>query len=123
MPGKIYVATETFSSAYVSETIHEGVTRVREGHILLEMHPDYFTPVADQDEVHFDSERGPVAPAKIKEPEPVEPEPELAPADEPEYEHMTRRQLESVAEEVGVDNPSGLPNKAALIKAITAAGQ
>lgn len=42
----IYVATESFASA--SGDAIAGVTRVREGHKLLKMYPDWFQPIEDQ---------------------------------------------------------------------------
>lgn len=128
MSGRIYVATETFSSAYVAEVIHKGVTRVREGHVLLEMHPDSFELLGEEQRVQFESTREPSAPVQVREElehtelvsTQLEPKPPYAPEVAP-LEDMKRADLEKMALQLGVDAPGAFPNKGALIAAINSA--
>lgn len=53
----IFIARESFSADVdgVPRSITAGVTRVREGHILLKQNPQYFERL-DDSSVHFDVE-------------------------------------------------------------------
>lgn len=71
--GDIYVATETFATEVegVSQVIHAGLTRVREGHSLLKAFPDYFAPVDTS--VDYDVEQATAEPGvKRGEQQPVQ---------------------------------------------------
>jgi hypothetical protein len=60
----IFVANMSFATEIdgVPVTVHQGKTRVRAGHPLLELNPQYFDP-ADQG-VHFDVEQATAAPGE-----------------------------------------------------------
>jgi hypothetical protein len=59
----IYVATLSFASAHGDATA--GVTRVREGHKLLKMYPDWFQPIEDQP-VREEVEQATAAPGETR---------------------------------------------------------
>lgn len=68
----IFIARESFSTDVdgIPQSITKGVTRVREGHPLLEQNPGYFERL-DDSTVHFDVEEatkvpGAKRPAKSK---------------------------------------------------------
>ena len=58
----IYVATHTFSTDYDGKTefVHRGVTRVRAGHPLVRLNPQFFAPV----DAHYDVEQATAAPGE-----------------------------------------------------------
>ncbi len=53
---RVFIATQTFSANLdgAPHAIHRNVTRVREGHPLLDMYPGFFE--AADDKVHFEVE-------------------------------------------------------------------
>lgn len=67
--GKIFVATESgtvdFGGQYYAFT--RGVTRVREGHPLLKVLPDYFKPI----DVHYEWETATAEPGEKRGAPPV----------------------------------------------------
>lgn len=72
MAGNVYVATESVSGLlFDGEPIdlRRGVTRVREGHPLLEAHPGYFREL----DVHFDVEDATARPGQQRNVPPADP--------------------------------------------------
>jgi hypothetical protein len=64
MAGQVYIARQTFIADVdgVPQVIVAGKTRVREGHSLLGVHPDWFE--ASDKKVHFDMEQATAAPGE-----------------------------------------------------------
>lgn len=62
--GRVYVATETYSTVYDGTPliIHKGKTRVREGHELVTNNPQYYELVSEH--VHFDVETADAVPGE-----------------------------------------------------------
>ena len=62
--GDIFVAKETgaveFDGAPVM--VHKGITRVRQGHLLLKRHPEMFEPIDLS--VHYEVEQATAAPGE-----------------------------------------------------------
>lgn len=125
MSNRVFVATESGTTTIDGKeyTFNTGTTRVAEGHPLLAQCPQHFKP-ADQD-VTFPLE---TADARSGRRGPTAAKPSSAtasvPADDDNDEALgekTREELDSLAEQLGIENPKGLPNKAALVSAIEAA--
>jgi len=61
---RVYVANESFACQIDGKDyqIAKGITRVREGHPLLQANPQYFRPM--EDNVHYDVEQATAAPGE-----------------------------------------------------------
>lgn len=76
MAEDIYIATHSFTTYYEGRRvmIRRGRTRVRLGHPLIEMHPEYFKPI----DVHYDVEMATAGPGERRgdsvPPEPPRPD-------------------------------------------------
>lgn len=104
MSGKIYVATETYTTDLdgVPVSVTKDTTRVREGHDLIKRNPQYFKEL----NVHFDVEQATAAPAEKRAPAP---EPVKEPAPEPV--EKTEAPVESASVEELAPRKGGLSLK------------
>lgn len=66
MPGKIYVATESYHATIkgVPYTVHANRTRVREGHVLIRQNPEFYREATDL--VDYDVEEATAEPPRAR---------------------------------------------------------
>ncbi|MGH8304879.1 MAG: E3 binding domain-containing protein [Steroidobacteraceae bacterium] len=130
MGNAIFVANETFSAELpTGETdaegqpkhqafdVRKGITRVREGHLLIQHNPQYFDPVNEQ--VHYDVETATKAPGEKREAQLSAPPVEVLSSGAPNE----KAQTEVAATEAAIAHAKSLGVDITEIKGSGAGGQ